>query len=540
MTPAEKAFLFADKLIASAITRGADRLSFNRVETRALERLPTRITAAPKLRRLNLERTRISDLTEIGKMPQLKFLELNRTRVRDLGPLSACAKLAELGLDATDVDDLRPLASLARLSGLGLNDTRVHDLSPLADHTQLTALALDNAPVADLGPIAGLTNLTGLWINGTKVTDLSALSGLENLRELWLSSTLAQDLRPIRSLKRLVQSPTSNGLRFDDCTAACLDPTIARIAQIPDPRERAERLFQHLDGWTQPLPDPDPMIEAEIEDDRIEVPATTPSAAEQEERVKQIAHEALQDKAARLAQKAGNQHFNLAERARMVVEQVEPPLRQVDLLRLHLAVDDLQGMADLGRDSEDADPFPPEVAILLGDVLRTAPGLTLGNPDVDLLVERANRRRTSPPVPEAELEAQDEMSHAVASDPMAIGDRLRMLEQIVAGSDSAEDREVQKSANRSVLWRIASVCAQGGAIVATNVVAAALAPPILIWLQAHAGTLLAAAQTYGPVFLAWFVLCVGPLPQFAGVIDKFAAMTARRRRPLAPRSNNSI
>ena len=172
----------------------------------------------------------------------------------------------------------------------------------------------------------------------------------------------------------------------------------------------------------------------------------------------------MQAKAAALAIAAGNRFFRLAARARAVETQVACPFGELDLLLLHLAVEDLRDLETLGREEEEGEAFTPEVQVALGDVLRLGPGLTLGHADVDLLVERANARRASAPVPDEEIAAQDAMSRAMAGDARAVGDRLRALEDRVAEAGSAEAKEAQRAVNRNVLRKVGIVAVAGPAL----------------------------------------------------------------------------
>ncbi len=111
---------------------------------------------------------------------------------------------------------------------------------------------------------------------------------------------------------------------------------------------------------------------------------------------------------------------------------------------------------------------------LLGNAMEAGPALTLGNPDVDILLTRARAYQAAPDS-QQDKAAQDAMSQAVASDAEAMGDRLR-------------DLEVRVDGNMPVL--------------AT------------------------AAQTYGPVFAEWFLASVSKLQEVAAVV---ASLPDRRR-----------
>lgn len=525
---ADNAYATAERLISKARKEGAARIDFDREETHALNRLPKGISDLPGLQILDLDNTQVADLSPLFGLTRLTTLFLSNTKVSDLGPLSGLTRLTKLGLNETQVSDLTPLSSMAWLTELVLDDTPVSDLGPLSGQSELRRLVLGSTQVSDLSPLSGLVGLTTLTLDHAPVSDLGPLSGLTGLTGLWLGNTLVSDLRPIRGLRQLMASPEFDGLTFQNCSAAKSDARIAEIAEIENNAERARTLFDYLETWVPPgevavdtPPPPDALLPVYALDDRLEVAASTPSEAEREERLKQVLHQRLRDKAAALAKAAGNRFARLAARARALEKALEPDLADADLLGLHLAVGDLEALNDLGREDDEGEAFPPEVTVPLADVLRLGPGLTLGHADVDLLEERANRRRTAPPVPEAEQAAQDEMSRRVAADAAAIGDRLRALEQIVANSLTPEAKEAQKAVNRNLLWKIAASCLRFSGQVTVGlgiaVTATQFTPAITNLVSSNWAVLTDAAATYGPQFARWFITSVTQIPEFAGL-----------------------
>ncbi|MDJ0627982.1 MAG: hypothetical protein QNJ44_06950 [Rhodobacter sp.] len=310
-------------------------------------------------------------------------------------------------------------------------------------------------------------------------------------------------------------------MSFRDSEATLVDPQIARIAEIEDDGERAKALFAYLEDWVPPGERPevggDEAAAVSEAGARLEVATSHPSEAEREERLKLVLHERLKEKSAALAVAAGNRFFRLAARSRALEDQLDREFGELDLLMLHLAIEDLRDLDRLGREDEDGEAFPPEVVVPLGDVLRLGPGLTLGHKEVDLLVERANRRRAGPPVPAGEVAAQDAMSVAVSLDADTIGPRLRKLEERVADSETAEAKELQKAANRNVLWKLAAWGGSLGTGVAASVIAATYGVEITAFVQTNWAVLVEAAGTYGPQFARWFVLSMQQVSEFAGL-----------------------
>ncbi len=404
---------------------------------------------------------------------------------------------------------------IARAKASGVTEVSFRDESfraldrvppEIADLAGLTSLSLSGTGVTDLSPVAGLGGLTWLDLSGTGVTDLSHVAGLGGLTSLNLSGTGVTDLRPLRGLEGLAEGPSVLGLHFANIPTTRADVRLAGIAEIKDNRERARALFDFLDALPPPpSPEPDPFLAVEDIDGRLEVAASLPTEAEREERLKQVLHARLREKAADLAREAGNRFPRLARRARVVAGLVDRPLAEVDLLAVHLEVDDLAQRAATG--AEDGEAFPAEVAEALGDVLRTGPGLTLGHPDVEVLMERSRRMRDAPPAAKVQA-AQDALSLVVAGDEAAIGDNLRAMEaRIMAGVDSSVRAAVQGAVHRNLIWKIAAVAVVGVYGVGQSLVAGVVQPhlgAVLEFAAANWAVLTEVAASYGGGFLSWF------------------------------------
>ncbi|MCP3972171.1 MAG: leucine-rich repeat domain-containing protein, partial [Rhodobacteraceae bacterium] len=417
-------------------------------------------------------------------------------------------------------------AGMTALTWLGLDNTGVSDLTPLAGMTALTTLWLSDTGVSDLTPLAGMTALTSLWLERTPVQDISVLTGLTNIADLRLDGTAIADLRPVRALRKLAQAPDAPGLTFKDCAAARRDERIAGIAEIEDDAERAQTLFDYLEHWQPPEeePGPDDLFPVEELDGLLEVSASTPSEAEREERLKRELHRRLRQKARALADAAGNRFARLATRARALEREVAPEFEELDMLGVHLAVEDLHELAKLGREEEGGEAFPEEVTVPLGDVLRQGPGLVMDNDDVALLMDRA-RRYAGAPAPEADKAAQDAMSGAVAKDTRTMGERLRARQEQVLQSGTPEAAVTQKGTNRSVLWRFAVKAAlwtagTGTSIVAGIVVNNLWGEALTQFVATNWQLLWATAQTYGTAFAEWFLTAMADMREFSPLAEE--------------------
>jgi Leucine-rich repeat (LRR) protein len=212
------------------------------------------LTALTALQVLTFGRTAVSDLAPLAALTALQTLYLRKTAVSDLAPLAALTALETLTLSQTAVSDLAPLATLTALQTLTLEETAVSDLAPLAALTALQELYLDETAVSDLAPLAGLTALQRLDLTQTAVSDIAPLAGLAKLTDLVLDEGQVADLRPIRGLAALGTN-REPGLGFRDTPATRADGTLARLAGIEDPEDRARETLAYL-NTLPPWPEP--------------------------------------------------------------------------------------------------------------------------------------------------------------------------------------------------------------------------------------------------------------------------------------------
>ncbi len=231
---AKDAFDAARKLIAETARASKTEINFDSETYRALTHIPKEIVGIIGLTHLNLNSTKIRDLSVLAGLTVLRMLSLNYTKISDLSPLSGLTGLSSLSFNKTKVTDLSPLFGLTRLKTLYLSETGAHDLSPLAGLTGLDTISFIKTNVSDLSPLAGLTNLTSLYLSQTKVSDLRPLIGMEKLG-----------------------NPNFSGLWFFDTPAVRFDDTLRRLAPMSSTRQRAKEVLAYLKTlppWPEPLP----------------------------------------------------------------------------------------------------------------------------------------------------------------------------------------------------------------------------------------------------------------------------------------------
>ncbi len=351
-----------------------------------------------------------------------------------------------------------------------------------------------------------------------EITRLTALERLD------LNGTQISDLRPLTGLKRLAQEPFLSGLTFKGCKACEIDARIDEISKIEDAKTRARELFAYLEGWEPPEeeePEEDALFRVALAGDKLEIAASNPTEAERDEALKWVLHVRLREKAEELARLAGNQHPRLAARARGLFDKLDRDFDDLDMVLVHLDVEDLRAIYERRDSRRGEDVLEPDVVDALSDVVRDGPGLTLDNPDVELLEERKRRYAADPPGPEERV-AQDGLSQAVADDPETFGERLRALEQKnLERVDENASGAAQQAVHRNLLIRVGRLALTGfkygGGIVLSAFVGA-------YWMQIEA-----VAISYGPSFAQWFTSAMAYAQETAGVLANidFGAIASR-------------
>lgn len=510
----DTAYAEAQRLIAVAKASGDTFLRFDTQKTRALTHLPPEIAGLTALSTLDLDNTQIADLKPIAGLTALTELSLSKTQITDLSPIAGLTTLKLLDLESTEIIDLRPIAGLTALTELYLERSIVSDLSPIAGLTALTMLSLESTPVTDVAPIAGLTRLEGLDLDKSGVLDLRPLSVLRGVMDSPIR------YRSVREYADGIPVFVQNtGLSFWNSAAALADERIADIARILNPALRAQTLFDYLKDWVPPAaaavnePAEDNFLPVHLVNGQFEISANFPSEEERENQASQILHERLLAKAKTLADTAGNNFPDLATRARVLLARLDKPFESLNLFALHLELEDLEDRRKVGI--EDDQPYSEKVKLALADVTRLGPGLTIGHPQVELLLERRRKAREEPFLV-VEQTAHDNLSASVVADTDANGPNIRMTEaDVQAIADRVTAQTIQRPLHRNYVIEIALGCiaAYGPLGVARDVIVSHFTPEIWAFLSANWGTINEVALTYGATFFKWFTHATEPITQ---------------------------
>lgn len=470
---------------------------------------------------------------EIGELQNLRVLTLQYTGVTDLSPLSNLAGLTELeiGSATSELTDIGPLSSLVNLTKLSISGSRIRSLEPLASMVQLRSLRLARAlNRASLLPLKNLVHLAQLDLDGNRTTGgFAGLTELKSVSELILTHAWVDDLRPLLELPLLLDAPTGRGLTFQNTMAALQDEKIKDISYIQDSAERARALFAYLKDWVPPgevVPEPDDLLPILLADGRLEIARSLPSEAEIDDRLKRALHERLLPKAVELARVAGNTQGRLAGRARSLADRLDRPFEDLDMINIHMDVEDLSSSLRTNEDRVGEDRYSPDIVDALTDVASIGPGLTLDNVDVEKLEDRKRRFAANPPGAEV-MGAHQAFSRAVAADMAAIGDNLRALEaRVVEREGEASSGAIQVSTHRDMFIRIGRY-----SLTRTEMlVIGAAGSGVWQFVYDNRDLILLLANSYGAGFAQWFGGMIAQVADLAGLVGHVELKPILRKR----------
>ncbi|EMJ96721.1 leucine-rich repeat domain-containing protein [Leptospira alstonii] len=136
------------------------------------------------------------NLEELSSLKTIGFLNVNGTKVKDLTALSKLPVLHSLYLGETSVDekDLKRYPEAGKLTKLGLYKTKIRDLSFIDSECRLQQLDIRNTQVSSLEPIANCKNLLELRIGHTNIAEIRFVYEMKNLRYLeWSGLNLSRE-----------------------------------------------------------------------------------------------------------------------------------------------------------------------------------------------------------------------------------------------------------------------------------------------------------------------------------------------------------
>lgn len=160
---------------------------------------------------LSLCRCERLDMNLLRELKSLEYLDLSHTPDMDLGPLQDLPRLRRINLNFSKIRKISPLGKLKSLTHLDLSEAENLVTWPVTQGFKaLESLNLSNSGIMDGSGLAGMKNLRELNLSGCPITDLSWLKNLKNLKTL--SGVSAVDIAPLSGLNGLERLTLGKGI----------------------------------------------------------------------------------------------------------------------------------------------------------------------------------------------------------------------------------------------------------------------------------------------------------------------------------------
>ncbi len=165
---------------------------------------------------LNLNGSRVTDLTGIGNLPELRKISADYNPVSSLGDLKKCHELTNASFIGASVTDLSAFKPLTKIQSVAFSNCSLSDISQVLDMSSLrsvklcdcnlsgsffgsfdreraiTELELVSCTVDSTAGLSDFTGLTVLRLTGTRgVSDWSELDSLTALKTVYIDAGLA-------------------------------------------------------------------------------------------------------------------------------------------------------------------------------------------------------------------------------------------------------------------------------------------------------------------------------------------------------------
>jgi len=172
-----------------------------------------------------------------------------------------------------------------------------------------------------------------------------------------------------------------------------------------------------------------------------------------------------------------------------------------DILSMHLEIAALTDLREGQSARAEAERLDPECDAALADLLRIAPGITMGHPDVELLEARARAHARSR-LPDTVAEGERRIAEGLAVDPLATPRTQEWGRRSAMAQPGGRMAEIRREFTRNAVVILASFADQLGnaatGYVATDVVVAAAR-----FLLLHKDAIMATAPAWGQTGYVW-------------------------------------
>lgn len=133
-------------------------------------------------------------LEKIGQMTNLTELNLENTKITNISFLKNLKNLKKLNISGNNISDLSPLENLTNLEYLYINNNDVKDISALSKLKNLKELFLSGNKIKSVSELKNLIKLNVLYIDNNKISDISCLEKLTELREFNISNVFSGEI----------------------------------------------------------------------------------------------------------------------------------------------------------------------------------------------------------------------------------------------------------------------------------------------------------------------------------------------------------
>jgi hypothetical protein len=276
------------------------------------------------------------------------------------------------------------------------------------------------------------------------------------------------------------------------------------VAQEIAKIEAGHTIQEHnsTDVQTNKPPEQDDLLRVQYQNQKLEI--RTPHLSEEEisDGIRPKIHERLKEAARELARAAGNYHPRLADRARALEKKLGVALDELDLLDVHLDLEDLRAIYETRHELTGEDTLEAEEIAVLERIGRIGPGLVRESEEVERFENRLGLENTEE-VSERLKEAEDRLVESIAEASDMAGERLRAYAKSVQGAEADSKKGfVRRVLSRNTIIAAAKLCSV--AVVSTAVGEAGTAGLVWLWEQSAVIRLFAAEQSAS--FAAWINL----------------------------------
>ncbi len=186
------------------------------------------IAGLKQLRWLTVPKNTLKDLSSLNNLSHLNSLDLERSRIIDLSSLPPIPSLRRLILDQCSLRKIDPLARVANLEILIISSNHITDLSPLREMTQLRWLEGSFNDIESITPLCKLHNLTTLSLSQNYIEDITPLRDLTHLADLNLSVCKIKSIKPLETLTKLRRLIIDNN-SLEDPQSICQFPALIEL-----------------------------------------------------------------------------------------------------------------------------------------------------------------------------------------------------------------------------------------------------------------------------------------------------------------------